>query len=158
MRPRPRARWSLNMLDAYKYFMKNKPDGYYMSLNDFSNIVSRANSYLGDMFVRDGTIDLPFYIGEITFYSYTVEPKIMPDGSIKYTAPIDWAATNVLWRQDEESKEQKILVRRIADRYFKVCYDPRFSNIKNRSIWQMRVSRTLFKRAISNGTQYIDLK
>lgn len=45
MRPRPRARWSLNMLDAYKYFMKNKPDGYYMSLNDFSNIVSRANSY-----------------------------------------------------------------------------------------------------------------
>ena len=41
------------MLDAYKYFMKNKPDGYYMSLNDFSNIVSRANSYLGDMFVKD---------------------------------------------------------------------------------------------------------
>ena len=75
MRPRPRARWSLNMLDAYKYFMKNKPDGYYMSLNDFSNIISRANSYLGDMFVRDGTIDLPFYIGEITLYSYTVEPR-----------------------------------------------------------------------------------
>jgi len=137
------------MLDAYKYFMKNKPDGYYMSLNDFSNIISRANSYLGDMFVRDGTIDLPFYI---------VEPKIMPDGSIKYTAPIDWAATNVLWRQDEEAREQKTLIRRIADRYFKVCYDPRFSNIKNRSIWQMRVSRTLFKRALLNGAQYIDLK
>jgi hypothetical protein len=39
-----------------------------------------------------------------------VKPEMI-NGKVRYVAPIDWGETNKLWREDEDAKENKQLVK-----------------------------------------------
>ena len=158
IRQRPRHLPSYGIKDAYKYFLENKKDDCsFLSLNNFCKIMNVCNKAMSDIFIEEGTLQLPYHIGQLNLYRYKQEPYIDKEGKVQYRGIVNWKETNKLW--DEYPELRKIqFVKYIRPYSFKVVFDPRFGNLRNRSLWKMATAKRLTIESDANGTPYIDIK
>tara|TARA_R110000851_G_scaffold303660_1_gene461299 strand:+ start:121 stop:594 length:474 start_codon:yes stop_codon:yes gene_type:complete len=91
---------------------------------------------------------LPQRMGRIEIRKTKKEIKVDPKtGELINKLPINWKATNKLWKENPEAKEKKIKIRYINEHTNGYVFRPKYmkntANFKNKSIYKMSVNREL---------------
>ena len=146
---------SLGVYDAFKWYRKNKPSSkdYVVTESQYFTIIRRINEAMREELILNGDLLFPCRMGRLEIRKYpaiiTTEGK-----KIKTNLPIDWDATLKLWYEDQESLDNKTLVRVNVPEIFRVYYNKAKANYNNKSFYQFSVNRELkklLKHAIKNN-------
>ena len=134
---------SWGVQDAYKHCMKNKLFKLEESvpIDVFRKIIRTVNLMLIDSFLEGQEIKFPCGMGFII--PFRRENKIqMKDGKVIDRYPINWDATLKLWFEDEDSRENKVTVKKInKERFFVKHVFPSKGKMKNKTALSFFVNR-----------------
>lgn len=138
---------SLGVYDAYKYIRKNKwfNIGRPLTEHEFYSIIRRVNEYLAHNLLYGHDIVLPNRMGRVELRKTNTYIKL-DNGKIKTNLPIDWDRTLQLWQEDEESYNNKTLIKVEQEELFKCQYNKELANYNNKSFYQFSLNRDLKKR------------
>lgn len=133
---------SYGVYDAYKYYRKNKPldRKYIITESQYFSIIRKVNNLLVLYFLKGHEIKFPKRMGSLYLVKNTT--KIYnQDGKLKNTYPIDWNTTLKLWKEDKESFNKKIIIKKVIKEVFKIKYDKIKANYKNKSFYNFKPNR-----------------
>lgn len=147
---------SLGVYDAYKFIRKNKwfNIGRPLTEHEFYQIIRRVNNYLAEELVNGNDITFPNRMGKLELRKRNSLPVIDKNGSLKVTYAIDWDSTLKLWYNDEESFNNKTLVKLPERNIFRVKYNKDIANYENKSFMEFQINRdikTRLKQKIKNN-------
>lgn len=139
---------SYGVYDGFKYYRKKRPKDKKFTLveSQYFSIIRDINNLLSEALIKGEDINLPERMGKIEIRKYKLEPKIGEDGKLVYKAPIDWDATLKLWYEDEESRNDKTLVKIISNESFRVIYNKSRAIYNNKSFYTLHINRELKKK------------
>lgn len=140
-----------------------KNSKYFVDRATFSKIISDFNKAVcEEVLYENFEYKLPARMGEISIKKYKPKIEFDENGKLKSrTLPVDWKATNELWNNNPEAKEQKKLVRFLNDHtngfISKWYYVKNYANYKYKSGYVFKASRTN-KRELAKILKDEDLK
>lgn len=151
-----KIRNSWGVYDCYKYYRKNKPEGkeYIMTESQYFAIIRHINNILAKQLSRGNSINLPCRMGTLELRKYDKVVKIGEDGKVHTNLPIDWDKTLELWYNDEESRNNKTLVRIESKDLFKLILNRTSANYENKSFYEFIFNKDLkrtLKQNIKDG-------
>ena len=149
-----RVKTDFGNYDYYKYFL-SKHDNSVVSRAIFGQIIKEFNTHVRDRVSTKGAeYTFPYRIGKIELRKLKTEVKIDSEGNIVNNLPINWRETRKLWEENEQAKENKTKIRYTNEHTegytFRIFYKTSKANFKNKSIYKMKVNRTL-KRQLSKS-------
>lgn len=138
---------SLGVYDAYKWIRKNKwlNIGRPLKEGEFYRIIRKINQYLAEELSNGREIRLPHRLGVLELRKRPTRVEIV-NNKLVTTLPIDWDATLKLWYEDQESYQNKTLVRIENEEVFKVYYNKSTANYNNKSFYTFRPNRELQRK------------
>ena len=138
---------SLGVYDAYKYIRKNKwfNIGRPVTEEEFYKIIRMVNQGLAEELVRGAEIHLPERMGDLEIRKKPSRLSIV-DGKLVTNLPIDWDATLKLWYEDEQSYQNKTLVKQDQKEIFRVIYNKTKAEYTNKSFYQFDLNRDIKRR------------
>ena len=147
---------SLGSYDAYKYIRKNKwfNIGRPLTEHEFYQIIRRINNYLAEELINGNDVIFPNRMGKLELRKRNALPIIDKNGNLKVTYAIDWDNTLKLWYEDEESFNNKTLVRLPERNIFRIKYNKNTANYNNKSFIEFQVNRNIkvrLKQKIKNN-------
>lgn len=147
---------SLGSYDAYKYIRKNKwfNIGRPLTEHEFYQIIRRINNYLAEELINGNDVIFPNRMGKLELRKRNSLPIIDKNGNLKVTYAIDWDSTLKLWYEDEESFNNKTLVRLPERNIFRIKYNKNTANYNNKSFIEFQVNRNIkvrLKQKIKNN-------
>ena len=145
---------SIGVGDAHKWCRANKwlNIGQSVSEKDFYRIIRTINNLLVEQLIQGKDITLPQRMGQLEIRKFDTYVKFQ-NGKIKTNRGIDWNATLKLWYEDEEAKENKILIKTEDKQIFKVFYNRMSANYNNKTIYQFKPNRALSIAVKSAGRE-----
>lgn len=146
---------SWGIYDAYKLIRKHKwfDIGRPLKEKEFYDIVRQVNNKLADQIALGSTITFPCKMGSLELRKEQ-RGVYFNNGEMKVTYPIDWYATLKLWFEDEEAREQKLLIRRNSKNVYKVHFDKYNATFNNKIFYDFTLNRFIKKKLkinINNG-------
>lgn len=135
---------SYGVYDAYKYYRKNKPKDpkYILSESQYFTIVRQTNLLLAQELLEQKDIVFPYSMGRLEVRKST--PKVyIEDGKVKSTYPIDWDGTLKLWYEDQESRENKTILKKKEREVFRIMYNKSKAFYTNKNYFEFKVNRAL---------------
>lgn len=143
---------SLGVYQAYKYYRKNKPKEkkYVLTESQYFAIIRQINNLLADELSIGKEIVLPKRMGVIELRKYNTNVRFDEHGNLKTNLPIDWNGTLELWYNDEESRNNKTLLRQENKEVFKIYYNKYNANYNNKSFYEFRCNKDLKQRLKQN--------
>ena len=144
--------------DYYKYFVANCSNydcNKEMSRATFGQIIKEFNTHVRDRISTKGAeYTFPFRIGKLELRKLKTEVKIDEDGKIINNLPVNWRETRRLWGENEQARKNNTKIRYTNEHTegytFRIFYKTSKANFKNKSIYKMKVNRTL-KRQLSKS-------
>lgn len=137
--------------DYYKYY-SNKYLERNISKKDFKKVFSLINKEIVKEVIDKGSVKLPKRFGQIEIIKKKSSVYLNNEGQIINNKPVDWKATNQLWKDNEEAKNNKILIRHTnkhTDGYvFRIFYNKNIGKYKNKSVYFFKPVRD-FSRNIN---------
>lgn len=130
---------SLGINDAFKYYKQN---GGKLPNNIYNKIIKTINKYYAQQLSNGIEIKLPCRMGSLELRKFKPTIKIK-DNKLINTLPIDWNRTLKLWEEDKQAKEQKIFVKLEVKEVFRVVYNKKTANYKNKSFFKFKTNRQL---------------
>lgn len=142
---------SLGVYQSYKWIRKNKwfDIGRPLTEHEFYSIIRKVNDYLAEELIKGNDIKFPHRMGKLELRKRVPSIKIV-NGKIKTDLPIDWDKTLKLWYEDEQSFNNKTLVRMEAKEVFGVRYNKANCNYNNQSYYKFRINRDIKRRLKEN--------
>lgn len=139
---------SYGLLDGYRYLRKNNKISPDIPYRSFSTIIKEMNKVMGKYIASGEEMVLPQRMGKIEIRRY--EPRIrMIDGKpVPYSMAINWKETLKLWEIDEESRDNKVLVRYEDKVAYKLLYNKSYATYNNKMFYKMNINRGI-KKALS---------
>lgn len=138
------------MNDYYKFFIDLYDSN--ISKTTFNKVITEYNSKMGELLIDELTLPLPARMGVLEILKDKRKVYANKEGKIINNKPVDWKATNNLWKLNEEAKQKKVLIRhdnRHTNGYvFRVYYNKSTANYKNKTVYSFAPIRTL-KRSIT---------
>ena len=143
-----KIRGSLGIYDGYKYYRKNKPSDlkYALTESQYFAITRRVNNLLADNLIKGEEISFPHRMGRLEIRKAAGKVRLSTNGELITNLPIDWDRTLKLWYDDEESYNNKTLVRAEEKEIFKIYYNRGQANYSNKSFYEFSANRELKKR------------
>lgn len=146
---------SIGTYNAYKWIRKNKwlDIGQPVSEHDFYIIIRHVNKYLAECLSEGQDVVLPCRMGRLEVRKFGARIQLK-DGVIKTNLPVDWDRTLKLWSEDEEAYKERTLVKMEEKEVFKIYYNKRRANYRNKSFYSFEVNRDIKRRLkhnIKNG-------
>lgn len=135
---------SIGTKDIYRYIRKNK---WFKGESDekmFYKIIRQTNKELMEQVLQGRSIVLPFNMGTIELRQYPVNIKF-EQGKVKTNLPIDWNKTLKLWYEDEESFNNKTLIKVEKKELFKIYHNKESCRIPNYSFYTLKINRNIIK-------------
>lgn len=135
---------SYGVYDAYKYYRKNKPKDpkYILSESQYFAIVRQINLLLVQELLEQKDIIFPYSMGRLEVRKSI--PKVyIEDGKVKSTYPIDWDGTLKLWYEDQESRENKTILKKKEREVFRIMYNKSKAFYTNKNYFEFKVNRAL---------------
>lgn len=135
---------SYGVYDAYKYYRKNKPKDpkYILSESQYFAIVRQINLLLVQELLEQKDIVFPYSMGRLEVRKSI--PKVyIEDGKVKSTYPIDWDGTLKLWYEDQESRENKTILKKKEREVFRIMYNKSKAFYTNKNYFEFKVNRAL---------------
>lgn len=147
-----KIRNSLGVYDAYKYYRKNKPKlkEYILTESQYFSIIRNINNILFKELSKGGEINLPHFLGTLELRKYDKVIRIDDKGKVHTNLPIDWDKTLKLWFEDEDSKNNKVLVRLEVDELYKLIYNKTSAKYENKSFYDFKFNKDL-RRALKQN-------
>lgn len=142
---------SLGVYDAYKYYRKTKPKDskYVLTESQYFSIIRKVNDLFAEALSLGEDVIFPCRMGSLEVRKYNCEIKF--DGKkVKTNFPIDWSRTLKLWYEDEESFNNKTLVKMEEKEIYKIYYNRELADFNNKSFYQFFPNRDLKKRLHKN--------
>lgn len=139
------------MPDAYKEYIKHVQCKDRITRTQFRDIVEACSSWIILQLLRGVEVSLPCNVGSLHVGKKKYDEK--------RDNKIDWFATKKLWLEDEESAEEKTLVKFDEEYIYGILYLSNKSKLKHRKIHKFKASRLLkkmLKKQIQNGRTYGD--
>lgn len=135
---------SLGSYDAYKYIRKNKWFDIPRPLKEgeFYSIIRSINDLLAIELSKGNAINLPHRLGTLEIRKRPTRVAII-DGKLVTSLPIDIDATLKLWYEDKEAFDNKTIVRIETEEVFKVYYNKKDANYKNKSFYAFQPNRRI---------------
>lgn len=146
---------SWGIYDAYKLIRKHKwfDIGRPLKEKEFYDIVRQVNNRIADEIAKGTTIIFPCKMGKLELRK-DQRGVYFHDGKMRVTYPVDWQATLKLWFEDEEAREQKLLIRRNSKNVYKVHFNKYDATFNNKMFYDFTLNRFIKKKLkhnISNG-------
>jgi hypothetical protein len=143
---------SLGVYDSYKKYRKNRPRDkkYVLTESQYFAIVRQINNLLADELSVGKEVVLPKRMGTIELRKYNTNVRFDEYGNLKTNLPIDWNGTLELWYTDEESRNNKTLLRQENKEVFKIYYNKYNANYNNKSFYEFRCNKDLKQRLKQN--------
>lgn len=146
---------SNGVYSAYKWIRKNKwlDIGRPLLEKEFYSIIRTINNYLAEELIKGNDVIFPKKMGKLELRKRKSRISIV-DGKIKSNLPIDWDKTLKLWYEDEESYNNKTLIKMEEKEIFEVRYDKTKANFQNKTFYQFKVNRDIklkLKQQIKEG-------
>lgn len=138
--------------DAYRWCIKNRLIDKSLSETDFRKIINALNQLLQDQLMQGRDANLPELMGRIEIRKYGTFVGLEGD-KIRTNLAVDWKRTLRLWFEDEESYNNKTLVRCETKEKFKFYYNRRLAKYKNKSFYEFTPTRSVklrLKELINN--------
>lgn len=147
---------SYGVKDYYIYYKQNRPreSKYVITDSDYRKIIRLTNERLGKKLIELGDIKFPLDMGNLRIYKKTYLPKFV-DGELVYNAPINWDKTLELWKEDNESRISKTLVRVDPGDVYSIKYKNIYCKFTNKEFFNFNVTRAikfLLKEAIDKNS------
>ena len=139
-----KVRNCFGVYDIYKYIRKN---GWYdigrpLKEHEFYSIIRNVNRLLANEIANGNEVSFPWHMGRLEIRKSSVGVSLV-DGKLINTYPIDWGSTMRLWYEDEESRNNKTLLR-FEDKYaYSVRYNKFHANFENKSFYEFATNRFL---------------
>lgn len=135
---------SIGVRDAYRWLQQNKWPGINqpVSEKEFYKIIRSVNTLITQEIIEGRDVKFPQRMGQLEVRKYTTYVKI-DNGQIKTNRGIDWDKTLKLWYEDEEAKDNKILVKKEDFEQFTIFYNKSFANYNNKTLYQFKPNRAL---------------
>lgn len=137
-----KIRNSFGVYDCYKYIMKNKwfNIGKRVTEHEFYTIVRSVNKLLAEYLAEGESILLPYKMGLLEIRRQE-RGTSFKDGKLKVTYPVNWNGTLELWENDEEARNEKILVRHENSCIFRIIYNKYPAVYENKTFYEFAVNR-----------------
>lgn len=140
---------SWGVYDAYKLIRKN---GWYnigrpLKEHEFYSVIRSVNKLLAHELSNGNTIRFPHGMGKLEIRKLKVGVK-MVNGKVKNTYPINWEKTLKLWYEDEEARNNKILLRAEIPNFYFVKYNKHDAHYVNQCFYEFVLNRFI-QRAVA---------
>lgn len=138
-----KIRNSYNTRDIYRKLKKEGGFKSPLSESDFGLIVKSLNTLLADELKENAVVELPMRMGKIVVVGY--DRKIIKNKQGKYipnTTP-NWKETMELWKNDEEARENKVLIYHEDKKQFSVKFRGEGTNFSNKRSLNFKLRRTV---------------
>ena len=109
---------------------------------EFYRIIRTVNNVIAEELVKGNDIRLPQRMGQLEVRKYENYVKLI-DGKLHSNRFVDWNKTLRLWHEDEEAKENKLLVKFENKETFKLFYCKLFANYNNCTLYKFKPNREL---------------
>lgn len=135
---------SLGVRDIFKICRKEKWYDSNLSVTEstFYSIIRAINKLMSEELLKGRDVKLPQKMGQLEVRKYDTYVKLM-DGKLRTNRKIDWQATLQLWYEDEEAKENKVLIKSEDKEVFKIFYNKMIANYNNKTLYQFKPNREL---------------
>lgn len=142
---------SLGVYDAYKYIRKNKwfNIGRPLKEKEFYSIIRSINNELAISLSKGEDVKLPCKMGTLEIRKANTYYNIK-DGKLHTNAVIDWDTTLKLWCEDEESYNNRTLVRCESKEIYKIHYNKVRADYSNKSYYKFNINKELKKSLKQN--------
>lgn len=144
---------SYGIVDYYKHYNANYK--YKVDAALYKAIVKDVNNEFFLLIADEGyELKLPRRMGIIYLSKQKTRVWMDDDGKVKTNRPINYKATNDLWKANPEAKQNKVIIRhenKHTDGYvFRVRYKKSAANYKNKSAYFIRPHRHVTERLCKN--------
>lgn len=139
---------SYGIRDGFRYYRKIKPSDskYVLTDSQYYTITREINNILSNELINGGEIIFPYQLGKLELRKFNTT-KVIKDGKLKLSIPVDWNETTKLWYNDSESHLNKVLVRSTSNTTYTVHYNKYRARFNNSTLYQFNVNR-LIKRGL----------
>lgn len=149
---------SYGITDFFRYYKKNYKSPI-KDLRKYSDILKAINHEFANELAESGyDIKFPKHMGMLSISKRKGVVWINKEGKLCSNRPIDYVATNKLWKDNPEAKKQKRIIRLEnphSDGYqFRIYYKRRTANYKNKKIYAVQFNRQMsrkFAKSIRDG-------
>lgn len=145
---------SLGVRDAFSWCRKNKLFGGEISTKEFYHIVRTVNNYLAAQLEAGSDVKFPQRMGQLEVRKFNPYVKFK-DGKLRTNRGVNWRATLELWSNDEDARENKVLVRSEDKEAFIIFYNRMIANYNNKTLFQFKPNRELAIRIRKAGNEGI---
>lgn len=144
---------SYGVYDAFKFYRKNKPKDkkYVLTESEYFAIIRTMHKLIVQEIISGGDVTFPSNMGGLELRKTPTKIEII-DGKLKDNLPIDWNSTLKLWYDDEESHNDKTLVKLEQDYIFKLRYSKRKAKYNNQIFYAFNTNRQ-FAQKIKEGIE-----
>lgn len=143
---------SLGIRDAFKWCKKNNLFTVPLTEKDFYKIIRSINNAIADELIAGNDIKFPQRMGQLEIRKYSTYVK-WEDDKIKTNRGVDWGATLKLWYEDEEAKNDKILIKVEDPEVYTLYYNRNTANFNNKSLYQFKPHRRVTLAVRNAGKQ-----
>ena len=137
---------SFGVYDAYRKIRKHQwyDIGRPLKEKEFYAIVRGINNMFAEEISNGNTVTFPERMGKLELRKKQCGASLV-NGKLKVTYPIDWSNTLKLWFEDEEAKNEKVLLRQKEDHVYRVKYCKYDANYENKSFYEFALNRFIKK-------------
>lgn len=140
---------SYGVRDYMLFYHKNKPKGYTVNPKEYYAIIRRTGQLIAEKLAKGQYIDLPYSMGRLTIRKFNSKIKL-EDGKVITNLPVDWNRTLELWYDDEQSRNEKRLVRCEGLLRYNLIYIRILAAYKNKAYYEFKFNRFLKKKLKDN--------
>lgn len=146
------VRGSWGVYDALKHIRKH---GWYnigrpVTEHEFYSIIRSVNKLLAESLVHGEDIHFPYGMGVLEVKRVKREVFLNKKGKLVNTYPISWKETLKLWYEDEEAKNNKILIRKECECTYKIFYNKYRATYKNQCFYTFASNRFMERSLFEN--------
>lgn len=121
-----------------------------MTEKEFYAIVRQVNNIFADEIGKGNTVKFPCHMGKLELKKEQRGVYFDKDGNMKVTYPVDWMATLRLWFEDEEARENKLLIRLNSKCVYKVHFNKYDATFNNKIFYDFTLNRFIKKKLKNN--------
>jgi hypothetical protein len=135
---------STGLRDAYQWLRKNKMFGVdkMVTEGEFYKIISTTHKEVAKELCSGEEFVFPLRMGKLELRHVDTYVKF-EEGKVKTNRSVDWNRTLQLWNEDDEARENKVLIRKENKKKMFVFYNTIKSNYKNKTFIFFRPNREL---------------
>lgn len=124
----------------------NQKSKYLLTRRDYVRILTKINKKIANIMVYENfSFKIPYRLGELRIEKSKGAVYVDENNNVINHLPVNWGATNRLWKEDVLAKKQKKLIRFTNEHYngyiVKVTYNKFKANYANKIMYRFRPSK-----------------